>query len=236
MHTQTCTIPVLKEIGSNEDDEPPQSKSLKRLKEPGTGNLFSFYKGIEMSEVIFAGHRHKALFATEFLPKGTVVFESDPLQRETRYITREEIEKFDDETRIRWWIYCWQLDDNVFSGPRLDMSLDDALPRDALNYINHSCDPNIGYDGDDILVTLRDVEVGEMICYDYAMSETDPESFPEFECECGSHFCRGRIRYSDYLLPELMQRYSGRFLNFVTRKQKDALNKSSGVIKPPIIY
>jgi len=164
-----------------------------------------------------------ALFANEYLSKGSVVFESDPLQRETRSISKEDLNLFDDATRQRWWVYCWQLDENTFSGPRTDMPLDEALPRDALNYINHSCDPNIGYDGDDCLVTLRDVEDGEMICYDYAMSETDPEAFPEFECECGSQYCRGRIKYSDYLLPELQQRYSGRFLSFVRNKQMEAL-------------
>jgi len=172
-----------------------------------------------------------ALFATEYLPKGTVVFEADPLQRETRSISKEQLELFDESTRKRWWIYCWQLDDNTFSGPRLDMSLDEALPRDALNYINHSCDPNIGYDGDDYLVTMRDVEAGEMICYDYAMSETDPEAFPEFECECGSQYCRGSIKPTDYQLPDLQRRYSGRFLNYVQNKQnQDSLQESEKLI------
>jgi len=229
---QTCTIinhgplPIIKEnLGSDEDEPPQLTKPLlfKRLKEPGVGNMFSFFKGVEMRDVYFGGEKHMGIYANEFLPKGTVIFESDPLERETRAITRDDINKFDVETRLRWWIYCWQLDDDVFSGPRIDISLDEALPRDGLNFINHSCDPNIGYDGDDVLITMRDVEVGEMICYDYAMSETDPEAFPEFECECGSQYCRGRIKFSDYMLLELQQRYTGRFLNFVSRKQREAL-------------
>jgi len=162
-----------------------------------------------------------AIFANEYLPKGTVVYESDPLERETRTITRDQLNLLDESLKKRWWIYCWQLEDNKFSGPRIDINLDEALPRDALNYINHSCDPNIGYDGDDCLVTLRDVEPGEMICYDYAMSETDPDAFPEFECECGTEYCRGKIKYDDYLLTDLQVRYAGRFLNFVAKKQRD---------------
>jgi len=196
---------------------------FKRLKQTGSGNLFSFYKGIEIREVIYGGSKHMAIFATEYLPKDTVVYENDPLERETRSINKEQLDALDEETRKHWWVYCWQLDDNTFSGPRTDMSLDEALPRDALNYINHSCDPNIGYEGDSCLVTMRDIEAGEMICYDYAMSETDPEAFPEFECECGSQYCRGRIKPTDYQLPELQQRYSGRFLSYVTKKQVEVL-------------
>jgi len=167
--------------------------------------MFSFYKDIEMRDVFFEGRRQRAIYATQFIPEGTVVFETDPLQRETRYITGDELNKLDYATKMRWWIYCWQLDDNVFSGPRTDMTLDEAIPRDGLNYINHSCDPNIGYDGDDVLVTLRDVKVGEMICYDYATSDTDA-NFPGFDCECGSYCCRGRIKFSDYLMPELQKK------------------------------
>jgi len=213
------TLPI--ELIEVEEEEDPSHlrPTFKRLKQTGEGNLFSFYKGIEMRQVIYGGSTHQALFATEYLPKGTTVYENDPLERETRTITRDVIEKFSEELRKRWWVYCWQLEDNRFSGPRTDMPLDDALPRDALNYINHSCDPNIGYDGDSCLVTLRDVETGEMICYDYAMSETDPEAFPEFECECGTQYCRGRIKPTDYLLPELQQRYKGNFLTYVANRQ-----------------
>jgi len=141
-------------------------------------------------------------------------------------ITREELNMlFDDATRKRWWIYCWQLEENRFSGPRVDMPLDEALERDALNYLNHSCDPNVGYDGDDCLVTLRDVYPDEIIAYDYAMSETDPEAFPEFDCECNTRYCRFRIKPNDFLLPDIQQRYAGRFLSYVVKKHREHVER-----------
>jgi len=193
----------------------------KRLSQPGHGILFSFFKAIEVREVTFAGEKHSGLYASEFIPKGTVIYENDPLELETRSITRADLNLIDDGTRKRWWIYCWQLEENRYSGPRLDMNLDDALPRDALNYLNHSCDPNVGYDGDDCLVALRDIHQNEAITYDYAMSETDPEAFPEFECECNSYNCRGVIKPTDYLIPDVQTRYAGRFLSYVVKKQKE---------------
>jgi hypothetical protein len=40
------------------------------------------------------------------------------------------------------------------------------------NYTNHSCDPNAGFGSSPIsLVAMRDVQVGEEITFDYAMSE-----------------------------------------------------------------
>jgi len=198
---------------------------FKRLTQPGQGILFSFFKGIEVREVTFAGEKHSGLYAAEFIPKGTLIYENDPLELETRSITRTDLNLIDDCTRKRWWIYCWQLEENRYSGPRLDMSLDDALPRDALNYLNHSCDPNVGYDGDDCLVALRDIPQHEAICYDYAMSETDPDAFPEFECECGSYNCREVIKPTDFLIPDVQARYAGRFLSYVVKKQKEHLSR-----------
>jgi len=199
---------------------------FKRLSNPGPGILFCFYKGIEIREIYFAGEKHLGLYANEFLPKGTVIFEADPFEQETRSITRTDLNQIDDSIRKRWWIYCWQLEENRFSGPRLDLPLDEALARDALNYLNHSCDPNVGYDGDDCLVALRDIHQDELICYDYAMSETDPEAFPEFECECNSHNCRGVIKPTDYLITDVQTRYAGRFLGYVVKKQKENLSRT----------
>jgi len=224
---QTC-YPTLTDTGLPESSETTVQHTrprFRKLNNQGTGPLFSFSKSIEIKEIPLGGSIQKALFAIEPIPKDTIIYEADPSQQETRPLTRSQLEKMDEKTKKRWWVYCWQLDENTFSGPRTDIPLEEALGRDALNFINHSCDPNIGFDGDDFMVMLRDVEAGEMICYDYAMSDTEAtlEASLEFECECGSEWCRGRIRANDYLIPEVMQRYHGRFLSYVKKKQMEVM-------------
>jgi D-alanine-D-alanine ligase-like ATP-grasp enzyme len=70
--------------------------------------------------------------------------------------------------------------------------------------INHSCDPNVWLEGLDF-VARRDIPAGEELCADYA-TFCGPEMKP-FECLCTSSLCRITVRGTDYLLPELRERY-----------------------------
>jgi len=36
-------------------------------------------------------------------------------------------------------------------------------------FINHSCEPNVGFAGNVVLVAMRDIEAGEELTTDYAM-------------------------------------------------------------------
>src|ERR1044072_1305976 len=63
--------------------------------------------------------------------------------------------------------------------------------RHPTNFLNHSCDPNAGYDGADAIVALRPIAAGEEIRMDYG---TFSFSFDhEFACRCGAPACRGRV-------------------------------------------
>lgn len=75
------------------------------------------------------------------------------------------------------------------------------------DWVNHACEPNAGLSGQVSLVAMRDIAVGEEICFDYAMSDGCP--YDEFDCHCGSPICRGRVRGDDWRLPELIERYAG---------------------------
>ena len=59
------------------------------------------------------------------------------------------------------------------------------------DWVNHSCDPNAGLTGQVVLVALRDIRVGEEICFDYATSDGSP--YDEFECHCGTKTCRRHV-------------------------------------------
>jgi SET domain-containing protein len=82
--------------------------------------------------------------------------------------------------------------------------------------VNHSCNPNAGLSGQIALVAMRDIEPGEEICFDYAM--TDGSDYDEFECACGQPNCRGRVTGSDWRRPELWERYRGYFAPYLQRR------------------
>jgi uncharacterized protein len=88
---------------------------------------------------------------------------------------------------------------------------------------NHSCDPNVGIVGQIVLVALRNIEIGEELCFDYAMTDGCP--YDEFDCYCGSQNCRGRITGDDWKIPELWKRYRGHFAPYLQRRI-DALQAS----------
>jgi hypothetical protein len=73
--------------------------------------------------------------------------------------------------------------------------------RHPVNFINHSCEPNAGYDGADNIVALRRISAGEEIRMDYG---TYSFSFDhDFTCSCGAWACRKKVMGKDW--PELVR-------------------------------
>lgn len=84
------------------------------------------------------------------------------------------------------------------------------------DWINHSCDPNAGVQGQAALFALRQIFSGEEICFDYAMTDGSP--YDEFDCHCGSPLCRGRITGDDWRRSDLWDRYKGYFSTYLQRR------------------
>ncbi len=87
---------------------------------------------------------------------------------------------------------------------------------DPSDYFNHSCDPNAGLLGQITLVAMRPIRPGEEICFDYAMSDSNP--YVEFGCGCGASNCRGRVTANDWQRPDLQARYRGYFSPYLQRR------------------
>ena len=102
---------------------------------------------------------------------------------------------------------CLQVEDRHFLVPR---------PIGEGDYVNHSCNPNAGLSGQIGLVAMRDIKIGEEVCFDYAMCDTMP--YDEFNCLCGASTCRGRVGGNDWQRPELQKRYAGYFSPHVQRR------------------
>ncbi len=104
--------------------------------------------------------------------------------------------------------YSLQVEEDQFL-----VSLTDCEPAD---YVNHACDPNAGLRGQIALVAMRDIEPGEEITYDYAMS--DGSGYDEFECKCGSPLCRHWVGSQDWKIRELWVRYEGYFSPYIAAR------------------
>ena len=101
-----------------------------------------------------------------------------------------------------------QVDDDLFL-----VSGEDPEPGDMLN---HSCEPNCGLLGSQLLIALRDIEPGEELTFDYAMC--DASDYDEFRCLCGLPTCREVITGSDWRKPELQVKYAGSFSSYLMRR------------------
>ncbi len=91
-----------------------------------------------------------------------------------------------------------------------------VTPLDDSECFNHSCEPNAGMSGQIGLVAMRNIAVGEEICFDYAMC--DGSAYDEFDCNCGSPHCRVRIAGDDWKRPELWKKYDGYFSPYLQRR------------------
>ena len=97
-----------------------------------------------------------------------------------------------------------------------DLYLASLRPDEAPDYINHSCDPNAGLDGQIAIVAMRTIHPGEEVTIDYAMCDGSP--YDEFDCACGAPNCRGRVTGEDWRDPVLWERYRGYFSPYLQRR------------------
>ena len=82
-------------------------------------------------------------------------------------------------------------------------------------FFNHSCNPNCGIRGDIVGVSIRDIEQGEEITFDYAMLDNE---YYWFKCKCESVNCRKIITSFDWKIKELQKRYKGYFATYLNEK------------------
>ncbi len=104
-----------------------------------------------------------------------------------------------------------QIADDLFIGP-VEMSEREA----GMMHLNHSCAPNVGVWGDITFVAMRNIESGEELTLDYAMTDNEPNLM--MNCICGADSCRGRVTGLDWRERELQRKYAGYFSAYIQRK------------------
>ena len=85
-------------------------------------------------------------------------------------------------------------------------------------FINHSCEPNVGFAGNVVLVAMCDIDAGEELTTDYAMFDDYEGSM---DCTCGRPACRRRVDGRDWQRPDLQERYRGYFSWYLDRKMRN---------------
>jgi len=90
----------------------------------------------------------------------------------------------------------------------------------SMLYSNHSCEPNIGIQGQIVFVAMRAITAAEELTHDWAT--TDDQVY-EMKCNCGTRNCRGVLTGKDWMKKELQEKYQGWFCWFLQRKIDDAV-------------
>jgi len=91
---------------------------------------------------------------------------------------------------------------------------------EGASFVNHSCDPNVGCQGQIVLVAMRPIQPDEEITFDYAMCLHPTPGMPRYEmqCRCGKPNCRKVITEDDWQIPEIQRRYDGYFQWYLQEK------------------
>jgi SET domain-containing protein len=95
------------------------------------------------------------------------------------------------------------------------VALEEAEYEPVMLFLNHSCEPNVGFAGNTLLVAMRAVNPGEELTTDYALFDDYDGAM---ECECGTGSCRRTIHGRDWRRPELQHRYGRYFSSYLLRR------------------
>ena len=143
----------------------------------------------------------RGLFAREAINKGEIVaikgghvFDRQTLARLSPLLGPAEI----------------QIADDLYIGPTTPAEWESTMI-----FSNHSCDPNLGVQGQIAFVAMRDIEAGEELTHDWAMTDCDD---CEMNCNCGAACCRKIITGQDWTRKDLQEKYRGYFSWYLERK------------------
>ena len=96
------------------------------------------------------------------------------------------------------------------------------LEPEHLQYINHSCDPNVFFDTYSYeIIALRPIETGDEMTFFYPSTEWSMAQ--PFQCLCGSHRCLGDIKGAAHLSQEILNQY--KLTRFIQQQLNDRRNR-----------
>jgi uncharacterized protein len=96
------------------------------------------------------------------------------------------------------------------------VALEESEYEPVMLFLNHSCQPNVGFAGNTALVAMRDIAPGEELTTDYALFDNHDDTM---DCQCGTPACRKVIGGRDWQRADLQSRYGQYFSSYLLRLQ-----------------
>lgn len=154
-------------------------------------------------ECVLIEGKGKGLVAKEKISKGEIVSISGGL------IFKKEDHKTElDDKGIG--DYCYYIEENFLICP-----INPEDPSDDWR-MNHCCEPNCGVRGQIVFVALKEIQVGEELTFDYAMTETNPDY--SIHLNCNKTTCRKIFSGNDWKKKEIQNKYKGYMSLYIERK------------------
>jgi uncharacterized protein len=149
---------------------------------------------VESLRIGDAGSKGKGVFAARRIELGELVWD---------YAGDE---KWISDIPKKVWPHCFQMDYDKYVVPEKGS---------AGWFMNHSCEPNCVIMGRTKIVSLRRIEPGEEVTFDYS-TNVGWEGF-SMRCECGAKGCRKVVRSYSFLPEHLKGRYGACVSAFLLR-------------------
>ena len=144
-------------------------------------------------------------FASSPISKGEIVVVQGGRIIDSTHIEESDYKPFGD--------HCFQIERDLLICP--DEPKRESL--DGVFQVNHSCNPNCGFKGQIVLVAMRNIQTGDEVTYDYAMTDANLHDMTctEMKCLCGADNCRHIITGDDWKNKDLQKKYDGFFSTFI---------------------
>jgi uncharacterized protein len=165
------------------------------------GNVVSSWISPKARKGTRSGIAGRGLFATERIDAGEIV-----AVKAGHIVTTRQLNDLQDPLPNS----AIQITDGLHL---VALSPDEYEP--VMLFINHSCEPNVGFAGNIVLVTMRNVTADEELTTDYALFD---DYDGQMACQCNTASCRRVIHGRDWRRRDLQHRYHGYFSWYLQRK------------------
>ena len=144
-------------------------------------------------------------FAQKNFKKGEVIVKTEEFE-DDNVMTINEYNKLDEETRSMVKAHSTITIDKVF----MPENLNHLKP---INFFNHSCEPNVGFDKNDNYVAIKKIYKEDEFLLDYSFLNTNPDY--EMKCCCESKKCRKTITGNEWKDKTFVKKFSKYFASTV---------------------
>jgi uncharacterized protein len=127
-------------------------------------------------------------FTQKNFKKGEIVVNSEEFE-DDNVMSVDEYNKLDKETKELVKAHSTIEIDKLY----IPANLNHIKP---INYFNHSCNPNIGFDSDDNYVAIKNISKGAELLLDYSFLNSNSDY--KMKCSCGSKNCRKVITGNEW--------------------------------------